>query len=296
MRRREFLSLAAAGTLGGLTGSLMASTGVAAGMPLRLRFLGTGAADWCGRDARGELRRLSSVLLDSRALIDFTASAADMLPAGVRPAVIFHTHSHEDHYDPGAALEAGVRRVYVHESWVEGARTEYAAAAAKLGVGVPEVRSLGFGESAVEGGVRFVSLPANHVTDRRGERCSMYLVEKGDRRLLYATDTGGIPGEAARLAGIDAHVRPGRPIHALVMEATMGVGHADDFRIFSHSSVETVSRTVRVLLQTERYVPPSGRKVFLTHMARTLHGTHAEIAAALPDPLVPAFDGLEIEI
>ena len=33
---------------------------------LKVRFLGTGAADWNGRDARGELRRLSSILVDVR--------------------------------------------------------------------------------------------------------------------------------------------------------------------------------------------------------------------------------------
>lgn len=37
---------------------------------LLVRFLGTGAADWNGMDERGELRRLSSVLLDNRILID----------------------------------------------------------------------------------------------------------------------------------------------------------------------------------------------------------------------------------
>ena len=74
----------------------------------------------------------------------------------------------------------------------------------------------------------------------------------------------------------------------------MGVGHEDDFRIFAHSSVATVAQIVRVLTATKRYLPPPGRKVYLTHMARTLHGTQAEIAAAVPAPLCPAYDGLEI--
>ena len=73
---------------------------------LRIRFLGTGAADWKGPDQRGELRRWSSVLADGAFLIDFTSSARDMLPDGVRPEIIFYTHSHSDHYDPLAALEA----------------------------------------------------------------------------------------------------------------------------------------------------------------------------------------------
>ena len=285
MNRKEFII--------GVTAAGLAPTLSAAGKDgLRLRFLGTGAADWNGKDNRGEQRRLSSVLIDNAILIDFTSSAFDMLPKGVKPEVVFYTHSHGDHYKPLDALKLGVKRVYVHASWVEDARTEFAAAA-KPGVPVPEVRGLAFGETAEERGVRFTCVPANHGTSRKGEHTAMYLVEKGDERLLYATDTGGIMAEAARIVGIDAHER-GKPITALVMEATMGVGHEDDFRIFAHSSVATVAQVVRVLTATKRYLPPTGRKVYLTHMARTLHGTQAEIAAAVPAPLCPAYDGLEI--
>ncbi len=261
---------------------------------LHLRFLGTGAADWDGRDARGELRRLTSVLLDRKILLDFTETAADMLPAGVRPKTIFYTHSHGDHFQPAAAVGVGVKTVYVHESWHDEAATEFRAAAAKLGVPCPSVMPLVLGEAVTVEGVRFTALPANHATRRPRERALIYLVEKGDTRLLYATDTAGIPGTSARLAGIDAHVRPGCPITALVMEATMGLGHEDDFRIFTHSSVAMVAQTVRVLEKTGRYAPAAGRPVWLTHLARTLHGTQAELDANLPKPLKAAYDGLEI--
>ena len=285
MNRKEFI-------IGATAAGLAPALSAAGKDGLRLRFLGTGAADWNGKDNRGEQRRLSSVLIDNAILIDFTSSAFDMLPKGVKPEVVFYTHSHGDHYRPLDALKLGVKLVYVHASWVEDARTEFAAAA-KPGVPVPEIRGLAFGETAEERGVRFTCVPANHGTSRKGEHTAMYLVEKGDERLLYATDTGGILAEAARVVGIDAHER-GKPITALVMEATMGVGHEDDFRIFAHSSVATVAQIVRVLTATKRYLPPPGRKVYLTHMARTLHGTQAEIAAAVPAPLCPAYDGLEI--
>lgn len=122
----------------------------------------------------------------------------------------------------------------------------------------------------------------------------MYLVTKGPTRLLYATDTAGIPAVAARIAGIDAHAK-GDGITALVMEATMGVGHADDFRIFAHSSVDTVARIARVLQATERYRPRfPDQKIWLTHMARTLHGSQKEIEQGVPAPLAPAYDGLEV--
>jgi hypothetical protein len=111
---------------------------------------------------------------------------------------------------------------------------------------------------------------------------------------LYATDTGGIPAVAARLAGIDVHQRDGKPITGLIMEATMGMGHDEDYRMFTHTSVDGVHRIVKVLEKTKRYTPPVGQPVYLTHMARTLHGTQAELEKSLPHPLKPAYDGLEV--
>jgi len=261
---------------------------------LRVKFLGTGAADWDGRDERGEQRRLTSILVEGKVLIDFTATADDMLPAGMRIGTVLYTHSHGDHFAPAAALERGVRRAYVHASWLREARAAFARAAEKSGKSAPEVIGLQTGESVEVGGVTFTILPANHATRIAGEQPALYLICKGATRLLYATDTGGIPAAAARLAGIDAHVA-GTGITALVMEATMGVGHADDFRIYTHSSVDMVAQIVRVLQMTNRYHPrQAGQKVWLTHMARTLHGTQAEIASAVPSPLCPAYDGLEV--
>ena len=260
---------------------------------LKVRFLGTGAADWDEPDERGEFRRTSSVLLDDSVLIDFTEMSADMLPVGVRPRIIFYTHSHLDHYDPRAALGLGIERVYAQESWSADVEREFAEAAAELGVRPPVVTGLKFGVGVEVCGLRITSLPANHGTRRPHERSSIYLVEKGATRLLYATDTGGITAEAAKLSGIYLPVES-EGITALIMEATMGVDYADNFRIYTHSSVATVAQLVRVLEMTERYHPAPGQKVYLTHMSREMHGTQREIERAVPDPLCPAYDGLEI--
>ena len=254
---------------------------------LRVRFLGTGAADWNGPDERGEQRRCTSVLLDDRVLIDLTESSIEMIPPTVCPEAIFYTHSHGDHFDPAAALKAGVRRAYVHESWLEVARQ-------RLDPSI-EVIPLKIGVPVEVGGIRFTSCPANHATRLAGEQATMYFVEKDETRLLYATDTGGIPAVAARIAGIDAHVPDSKGITALIMEATMGVGHEDDHRIYTHSSVGTVAQVARVLKLTDRYHPRfPDQKIYLTHMARTLHGTQKDIEKSVPAPLCPAFDGLEI--
>ena len=74
----------------------------------------------------------------------------------------------------------------------------------------------------------------------------------------------------------------------------MGIGHDDDFRSFTHTSVAGVERIVRILEKTKRYTPAEGQPVYLTHMARTLHGTQAELDASLPSPLRAARDGEEV--
>jgi len=276
--------------------------------PLTVRFLGTGAADWNGQDERGELRRLSSILLDGRVLIDFTSSDADMLPEDFKAENIFYTHSHNDHYQPQAAVKLGVRRVFVSDSWESRCREDFRTACSEADVEEPEIIPMKIGQKVIIDGLTITALPANHWTRDIQEQTLIYLIEKGTRsltspmeaisagatRLLYATDTGGIMGRAAMMAGIDAHIPDGCPITALIMEATMGIDYEDDFRIYTHSSVGTVLHTTNVLVKTGRYLPAEGQPVWLTHMARTLHGTQAELDRNLPEPLKAAYDGLEI--
>ena len=264
-----------------------------AGTPLKMRFLGTGAADWNGRDDRGELRRLSSVLLDNKVLIDFTPSDKDMIPAGVKPEVIFYTHSHGDHYNPKAALKLGIKNVFLGATWVERAKADLAKAVKETGGKVPEITPLSLGDKVTINGMTLTALPANHATGDLNEQTLIYLIEKQEVRVMYATDTGGIPAIAARIVGIDPHAK-GKAITGLVMEATMGLDGDEDFRIFTHSSVGTVLRTTHMLLDKGRYIPKEGQPVYLTHLARTLHGTQAELDATLPKPLKAAYDGLEV--
>ena len=294
MNRRNFIAASATALVASqLKANPLPSSDEEAENGLRLRFLGTGAADWNGRDERGELRRLSSVLLDNRILIDFTKTAMDMVPEGLKPEIIFYTHSHGDHFNAEAALVLGIRTAYVSETWWDQAEKSFLAASKKLEKEMPLVIPVCTGQPIPLGDITFTPLPANHATSYMREQALIYLVEKGEVRLLYATDTGGLPAVAARMAGIDAHV-PGKGITALVMEATMGLEHDIDFRLYTHSSVALVKKTVDVLTSTNRYNPKQNQPVYLTHMARSLHGTQAELDANLPAPLKAAYDGLEI--
>ena len=284
---------------------------------IRVRFLGSGAAGWKPEMAKKNphFRRQSSVLLENKVLIDFTMCSFDMLPTDCHPEVLFQTHSHGDHYNPKAAVKSGVKRMYVQETWADAAREEVGKAAAELGLPVPEVIALPFGKPVVECGMRFTGVPANHSTSRvtNGvlERTSLYLVEKGASRLLYATDTGGILGDAARMMGIDPHIKEnnfsrfaasGSYVHkpqaltAFIMEAT-NTDIDEDFRIFVHSSVQAVSRIVNMLIKNKRLELPSGQHVYLTHLGLgdKYRGWPSEkIDKELPEPLRAAYDGLEL--
>lgn len=261
---------------------------------MSVRFLGTGAADWNGPDNRGEQRRLSSILVDKTVLFDFTAGNIEMIPAGLKPEVVFYTHSHNDHYHPESALKIGVRKVYLSQTWYDIAKTDFEKASKKLNVQMPELIPLYIGQAVHVDGLRVTPLPASHATSKLFEQTLIFLIEKSEARVMYATDTAGIPAVAARLAGIDAHDPNGKPLTGLIMEATMGMDHDNDYRIFAHSSVGMVHRAVEVLQKTKRYLPVDDQPVYLTHMARTLHGTQAELDAALPYPLKAAYDGLEV--
>ena len=317
MTRRGFMEGAALAAAGCATaGCATDAVAESAARGIKVRFLGTGAAGWKPEwaERKPHMRRQSSVLLDGRVLIDFTMCSFDKLPEGCRPEVLFQTHSHGDHYSPKAAVKSGVRRMYVQESWAAAARADIAAAADKLSLPAPEVIALPFGQPVEECGLRITGVPANHstsrVTDGVLERTSLYLVEKGPARLLYATDTGGLMGDAARMIGIDPHIRAGNfdrypksqfvhepmPITAFVMEATDG-NLDDDFRLFVHSSVQAVSRTVNMLLKNGRYAPPPGQHAYLTHLGIKYRDWPSEkIDAELPEPLRAAYDGLELTL
>ena len=266
------------------------------GPGIQVRFLGTGGADWRGPADNGELRRHASILADGKVIFDLTESSLDMIPEGLHPKVIFYTHSHDDHYDPKAALTLGVPRVYVGETWIDRAKEDFRKASEKNGKPVPEILPVALGQPIEEEGLKVTALPANHASNFVEEETLIYLIEKDSTRLLYATDTGGLTARAAGYAGIGQFSRSRKFLTGIIMEATMTLDYQPDFRMFSHSSVAVVQDTVKVLANNRRYIPVEGQKVWLTHLSKAYHTSQAELDRATPDPLKYAYDGLEVLI
>lgn len=265
------------------------------GNGIKVRFLGTGAADWKKPSGQGEFRRLSSILVNDRILVDFTPSDKDMLPDGCHPNVIFYTHSHGDHYNARSAVEIGIDTVYCSSSWAGRCRSDFARAALESKGEAPVIIPLEQQQEVCVDGVVFKALPANHYTGDISEQALIYLIVKGDKRVLYATDTGGITAQAAigGLFGADGlPVEKRLALSGLIMESTVGQKGEENFRLFSHSCVETVVHTVNVLHSTGGL--KADAPVYITHLARTLHPSQSELEAALPHPLKAAYDGLEI--
>lgn len=267
---------------------------VPTGPGIHVRFLGTGGADWNSPSADGELRRHASILADGKLLFDYTPSAADMFTSE-RPEVVFYTHSHNDHYDAKAALELGIKRVYLGETWLERARSDFQKASDSTGKPVPEIIPLSLGQTVEQDGLKVTALPANHTSNYADEQALIYLIEKDSTRLLYATDTAGLMALALAMAGVGQFSRERKYLTGIIMEATMGLDYKDDdMRLFSHSSSLQVANTVKVLSDNRKYVPVAGQKVYLTHLSKVQQPSQAELDRTLPDPLKAAYDGLEV--
>ena len=243
---------------------------------MKFRFLGTGAADWNGPDARGEHRRLTSTLIDNSLLIDFTATAQDMLSDAAAVKNILITHSHGDHFDPSAIASLAPAVLYAHESW-----------AGEIAIDGVEVHPVSIGQWTQAGDYEIMALPSNHSTARAHEQTVNYLIRKDNQTFLYATDGAWIPNRSM-------HLMKGMNLCGMAIDATIGDGHAGDYRIFEHNSLPMIRIMVETMKKTGLLKPDA--KVFLTHMARTLHGTQKEVEESLSDPFVVCFDGMETEI
>ncbi len=243
---------------------------------MKVRFLGTGAADWHEPDKNGEFRRYTSTLIDGHVLIDITRTVLDQISGPAAITEVFFTHSHKDHFDIEALRTLAPCRVYAHESWANEI----------TGQGL-SVYPLKIAQPVKVGELCFIPMPANHSTERKYETPLHYLIEEGDKRILYATD-------GAWLLNQEHHIIGNKKLDAAVFDATIGEGHSGDYRIFEHNSIEMLRVIAATLFATGRL--REGAPIYLTHMARTLHPSHEQLQKTILMPFVPCYDGMEVDI
>ena len=124
------------------------------------------------------------------------------------------------------------------------------------------------------------ALPANHPTCSSGT--VHFIISDGKSKLFYGLDGAWLLYDEVRAIqdnGIDL----------AVFDATIG-DVPGDYRIFEHNNLNMV---VEMKTTLEKYI----KRVFISHMARTLHTPHDELVARMsPYGIEVAFDGCELEI
>ena len=140
--------------------------------------------------------------------------------------------------------------------------------------------SMSAGEERLLGKYTVTALQANHSTCTSG--AVHFIVSAGENKLFYGLDGAWLMYDEVRAIkdnGIDL----------AIFDATIG-DVPGDYRIFEHNNLNMV---VEMKTSLEKYI----NRVFISHMARTLHASHDELVDRMkPHGIEVAFDGCEIEI
>lgn len=262
---------------------------------MKLLFLGTGAADTqihLYEDTK-DFRRNSCALVNDDLLIDIGPHAFhfaetkrdETLFDNVKNIII--THAHYDHFNP-----ENFKKVYERTGCTLWGNKACITSLSEA-FGEEFAQSVKFVEttplaSYTVGNYNITALYSNHATPNPYEVTQMYLIEQNGRYLYYGTDSSWIPTRSWNLI-------KDKPINAFVTELTCGDLAPDDWRLFEHNTIDMLELMMRMFKKYGRFADDV--KFYTTHMAVTLHKSHAEIEERLaPMDVTPAYDGLEIEI
>ena len=135
------------------------------------------------------------------------------------------------------------------------------------------------GETISIGKYTVSALGANHSTCTEAVH---FIISDGEKKLFY-----GLDGAWLMYEEVEA-IKKGN-IDMAILDATVG-NAVGDYRIFEHNNLRMV---IEMKATLESYV----KRWVISHMARTLHTSHAELAAQMKaHGIEVAFDGLQTEI
>ena len=278
---------------------------------MKFKFLGTGAAEgfpamYCGcayceavRKSGGrDLRTRSQAMIDEDLLIDYPSdSFIHAMQYRLRMdsvKYIFVTHSHLDHFAPEDATMRGlafahniceplvtvygneaVKKVYdwAHETMIGKIKDGYT------------YRLLKAYEPVQAGEYTVIPLPARHDPN---ENCYIFVIRKGGRTILYGNDTGMLYEE------VFGYLKEQKIYFDMVsLDCTMVENPVSDEG--SHMGVDGVVRVKARLLENKN---ADGRtKFFANHFSHNGNPTQERLEKLLlPHGIMPAYDGLEVEL
>ena len=261
---------------------------------VELLFLGTGAADWSRtyppiekKLARGQVRGMSSMLVNGHILIDCGPTVLDVMsrykvnPAGITDILLTHTHS--DHFNQKTLLaiaDARDEKLGPLKFWAHPEALKRVPKSNRI-----ETHPVEIGKTFEVYGFSITALEANHLVKSSKEKCLIYLVESAEKSFLYATDGSWLLTSTWRQL-------QKKKLDALIWDATIGEREGDS-RIFEHNDLAMIRHMNQTLKNREILKPDA--KIILTHMARTLHPSHDQLEKKLlPEGLIPAYDGMSI--
>ncbi|MFH1964275.1 MAG: MBL fold metallo-hydrolase [Acidobacteriota bacterium] len=263
----------------------------------KILFLGTGAPDWPfrkypgdpGRLFSGEFRGSSSILVNGKILVD----CGPTVPAAMetfdvdlsRLSDILITHTHGDHFSLKSleTLAGRVKSSARPNLWMEQGALERAGTLNNI----YNIHRLEPGKEVSIAGCSILPLSANHKVSSSPESPLHFLFSVPGKNFLYALDCSWLSTAAWRAI-------MNLQLDAIVWDGTIG-DLPGDHRIFEHNSIPVI-RLMNQTLQANGVYADSSR-IILSHLARTMHPEHRELARNLgKEGMEPAYDGMVVKI
>jgi phosphoribosyl 1,2-cyclic phosphate phosphodiesterase len=196
------------------------------------------------RDGGPEVRGRSAVLVNDDLLIDLgpdivsAANRYNVYLGGLRSVLI--THHHSDHWLPGNLMwrEPGFAATPVAPLTLYGPQDALADVEPHLARGTDlSAQAVTAGDRWAAGGYTITAVPATHGGGML--EALLYVVDDGERRLFYATDTSSL-GEAAWDV-----LRPLGPMDLIFLDETSGLGTGGDGHHGFEKFLQTRARLIK---------------------------------------------------